>query len=138
MVLDWGMSKKLGMINYSNDERHAMAMEVGGKDYSERTAEVVDAEIRRLIDEAWNAAELLMTEHRDALDRVAKALMKYETLTADDVRHIIEGKSLDKPTVEELLNAEHAKTDESKREPGSVVHSPAKEFPRSGPLPEPS
>jgi hypothetical protein len=112
-------------------------MDTGGKEYSERTAEVVDAEVRRLIDDAWAAAETLLKQHRDALDRLAQALMKYETLSAEDVREIIEGKSLDKPTVEDLLDAEHAKDQPEQREPGSVVESPAEEYKPDGPPPMP-
>ncbi|NBB95427.1 MAG: ATP-dependent zinc metalloprotease FtsH [Planctomycetes bacterium] len=135
MALDWGMSDKLGMINYSNEDRHFMPMDTGGKDYSERTAEVVDGEVRRIIDDAWAGAERLLKDYRDALDRLAKALMKYETLSAEDVRAIIDGKTLDKPTVEELLQAEQAK--DADRAPGSVVESPAEEFKPEGPPPMP-
>jgi cell division protease FtsH len=137
MVLDWGMSDKLGMINYSNDDKRIMPMDSGGKDYSEHTAQIVDGEIRRIIDDAWTGAEQLLKQHRDALDRLANALLKYETLSAEDVRQIIDGKTLDKPTVEDLLNAEHEKASDSQQEPGSVVESPAEEFNPEGPPPMP-
>jgi hypothetical protein len=53
------------------------------------------------------------------------------------VRQIIDGKTLDKPTVEDLLNAEHEKASDSQQEPGSVVESPAEEFNPEGPPPMP-
>ncbi len=110
MVLDWGMSEKLGPINYSNDDQHILPMEVSGKSYSEQTAELVDSEIKLIIETAQAKARKLIEENRDKLENVAQALLKYETITADDIEQILDGKKLDKPTVAELLEAEQNKT----------------------------
>ncbi|HOF18449.1 MAG TPA: cell division protein FtsH, partial [Phycisphaerae bacterium] len=109
MVLDWGMSDKLGFVRYSADDHRPMFADLGGKEYSDRTAEVIDAEVRALIDEAYHATRTQLETHRQELQRLAAALLKYETLSADDVRRICEGETLDKPTVNELLEREHAK-----------------------------
>ena len=105
MVLDWGMSDKLGTIRFSPDERRYM-MDGGGKDYSDATAEIIDQEIKAIVDRAYNETEQLLTENRDKLKSLAEALIKYETLTADDVNRVLEGKGLDRPTVGDLLDRE--------------------------------
>ena len=112
MVLTWGMSDQLGPISYGPDL-------VGGKDlsyfvqpereYSEKTAESVDSEVKRIMDQAYQEAKHLIEQNKDALERIARALLKYETLDADDVKLILEGGELDKPTVGDLLAAEQAK-----------------------------
>jgi len=117
MILDWGMNEKLGMINYHNDDNSIMPMELLGRDFSERTAEIVDQEIRAAIDQAYTDTKELIETNRDAVDRLAQALLKYETLDAADVKLIIDGKVLDKPTVGDFIEAEAAKAgqgDESK------------------------
>jgi len=105
MILDWGMSDKLGFVRYASDERKAMFADFG-KDYSDRTAEVIDEEIKAIMDAAEGDTRRIIEEKRDELDALAKALLKYETLSADEVRQIIEGKPLDKPTVDDLLERE--------------------------------
>jgi cell division protease FtsH len=80
------------------------------RDFSEKTAETIDAEIKKIIDESYRKAKEVIEANKDTLDRIAKALLKYETLDADDVKIILEGGQLDKPTVGDLLAAEQAKT----------------------------
>ena len=83
------------------------------KEYSERTAEAIDKEVRKVTDEAYEKAKELIEANKDKLEQVAIALLKYETLDADDVKLILEGGKLDKPTVADLLAAEQAKNQES-------------------------
>jgi len=135
MVLDWGMSDKLGMINYAGDERRTAWMEMGGgKDYSDHTAEVIDQEVKGIIDQAYAATEELVQANRDKLQSLAQALLKYETLSGDEVRIVIGGGSLDKPTVGDLLDREQAKIPRasSASEPKSVPTEPG-----PGAIPEP-
>jgi cell division protease FtsH len=133
MVLDWGMSDQLGMVNYHNDDKRIMPMESGGKEYSEHTAEIVDREIRKLVDEAYTSTREILEDSRDALERLAQALIKYETLDAADVMAIMEGKSLDKPTVGDLLEAEQHRTAGAQGD-GSTISPPV---PGEPPSPEP-
>jgi cell division protease FtsH len=109
MVMEWGMSSKLGFVRYSPDDRQN-AFPDAGKDYSDRTAEVIDQEIKAIVDAAEVETRRVLLEHRDELGRVAKALLKYETLSAEEVRQIVEGQSLDKPTVGDLLDREQTRT----------------------------
>jgi cell division protease FtsH len=111
MVLTWGMSEQLGPISYGPDlgVKDVMYLMPSEREYSEKTAEHIDAEIKRIMDEAYQAAKHVIEDNRDKLERVAQALLKYETLDADDVKVILDGGRLDKPTVGDLLAAEQAK-----------------------------
>lgn len=117
MVVTWGMSDKLGPVSYEEDDNGLRRMGYsmpGEKDYSEKTAENIDGEIKRITDEAYKSARELIEANKDKLENIANALLKYETLDAADVELIIEGKTLDKPTVAELLAAEQAKGSEGR------------------------
>jgi len=116
MVLTWGMSKDLGPISYGpdlgvKDMVYAMPPE---KEYSERTAEAIDGEIKGITDEAYAKARELIEANKVKLENIAKALLKYETLDSDEVTLILEGGLLNKPTVADLLIAEQAKNNQSK------------------------
>ena len=118
MILTWGMSEQLGLISYepSAGMKEMMYIMPGEKDYSEKTAETIDKEIKKVTDEAYKQAKDLIEANKDKLERIAKALLKYETLDADDVEVILKGEELDKPTVADLLAAEQAK--DNKTDPG--------------------
>ncbi|UCC22897.1 MAG: ATP-dependent zinc metalloprotease FtsH [Planctomycetota bacterium] len=118
MILTWGMSDELGPISYGPDSglRDMIYVLPGEKDYSERTAEAIDGEVKKITDEAYTKAKKLIDSNRDKLEKVAKALLKYETLDADDVKVILEGGELDKPTVSDLLAAEQAKSEQAEPE----------------------
>jgi len=111
MVLGWGMSDSLGPISYESDTglKDLVYIMPAERDFSEKTAETIDAEIKKIIDESYRKAKEVIEANKDTLDRIAKALLKYETLDADDVKIILEGGQLDKPTVGDLLAAEQAK-----------------------------
>jgi cell division protease FtsH len=104
MVLEWGMSEKLGFVNYSgSDTREIMIPE---KDYSDETARIIDEEVKRLIDEAYVDARGMIDQSWDKVTATAEALLKYETLSGDDIGRIMRGEQLGKPTVAELLKRE--------------------------------
>ncbi|MDH7599351.1 MAG: ATP-dependent zinc metalloprotease FtsH [Sedimentisphaerales bacterium] len=111
MVLTWGMSERLGPISYGPDlgVKEAVYALPFEKDYSDKTAEQIDQEIRHLIEQAYNSATQLLLANRDKLEALARALLKYETLDAVDVKTIISGGTIDRPTVTDLLAAERAK-----------------------------
>ena len=111
MTLVWGMSDELGLINYSPDSGFSnLAYPMPGeKEYSDKTAEAIDAEVKKITDEAQKKAQELINANKDKLEKIARALLKYETLDADDVKLILEGGTLDKPTVADLLAVEQAK-----------------------------
>lgn len=110
MVIDWGMSEKLGMINYGgNSAKRAMFGDMAAKDYSEHTAELIDAEVKQLIDTAYAATRQIILSNKDAVERIAQALLKYEMLQANEVKRLIDNLPLEKTSVNDLLQAEQAK-----------------------------
>ena len=120
MVLIWGMSDQLGPISYGPDMAgRDLSFIQPEREYSEKTAEAIDAEVKQIMGDAYRNARQLIEMNRERLERIARALLKYETLDADDVKHLLDGGELDKPTVGDLLAAEQAKrgntkTDEKK------------------------
>ncbi|HQE29171.1 MAG TPA: ATP-dependent zinc metalloprotease FtsH [Phycisphaerae bacterium] len=108
MVTEWGMSKRVGFVYYGDDDRRgAMGIELpGGHDYSAQTAEVIDQEVRQLLDDAYNDTRRTLEANRDKLEAIAQALLKYETLDASEVLRLIRGERLDRPTLDDLLDAE--------------------------------
>lgn len=112
MILTWGMSDHLGPISYGPDatNRDYAYVLQSEKEYSEKTAEAIDAEIKRVMDDAYTRAKDLLERNKERLEGIAKALLKYETLDADDVKLILNGGQIDKPTVGDLLAAEQAKS----------------------------
>ena len=117
MVLDWGMSEKLGAINFGAMSDQTGPFDMGDRHYSEKTAEIVDGEIKGLIDNAYNATRKMLNENRHKLDAIAHALQKYETLDADDVQRLADGERLEKPTVDDLLAVEKNKAEQQANKP---------------------
>jgi cell division protease FtsH len=92
MVTRWGMSERLGTISYSEreDPFAGTALATGSREYSEKTATVIDEEVNRMVKWAYDQAVKLLTDHRETLDRIAKALRLHETLDARQLRTILE------------------------------------------------
>lgn len=91
MVSQWGMSEKLGPVAYQRGEEHVflgkeMAQQ---RDFSETTAELIDQEVRKLIDEMEHKAYDVLTKNRRKLDTLAEALLKAETLSLDQITNIL-------------------------------------------------
>ena len=92
MVCEWGMSDALGMVDYSDGSEQVFLGRdlMRSRDYSEATAQKIDAEIKTLIDNAYQRAKDILLKHRAELDALAKALLEYETLDGTHVREIME------------------------------------------------
>jgi cell division protease FtsH len=99
MVCEWGMSDRLGMVEYGEHEEHVfLARDMSrSRDYSESTAQEIDREVRRLVDEAYNRAKQLITNNRAALEAIAKALLEFETLDGDQIKDIVEHGEMKNP-----------------------------------------
>ena len=94
MVTEWGMSNKLGPQRYNDNEEevflgHSVAQR---KNVSDATAELIDQEVKEIIEAGQRKAREVLTENRDSLDRLAKALLEHETLTGDEVALLLKGK----------------------------------------------
>lgn len=108
MVTEYGMSDKLGFQMLGHDDQ-AQPWEQADKLYSDDTAELIDTEIKALIDTTYQETLDLITQHRQQTEDLAQALLKYETLTFEEVDKIMKGEALNKATVSELLAAEKEK-----------------------------
>ncbi len=92
MITRWGMSERIGTISFSEreDPFAGTALATGSREYSEKTATIIDEEVNRLVNWAHDRAVGLLSEHRVTLDRIAKALRLQETLDAKQLRVIME------------------------------------------------
>jgi cell division protease FtsH len=99
MVCQWGMSDKMGMVQYGNDEdQMIMGRDMAGrKDYSEFTAQEIDAEVKRIINEAYSVSKNIIDSHRGQLEVIANALLEYETLDGEQVGEIVRTGSFTPP-----------------------------------------
>jgi len=91
MVCEWGMSEKMGPVTFGRrDEQPFLGRELGHqRDFSEQTALDIDKEVRRIVDENYQRARNLLSEHNDLLAKIAQALLERETLDLKDVDAII-------------------------------------------------
>ncbi|MEM0898541.1 MAG: ATP-dependent zinc metalloprotease FtsH [Pseudomonadota bacterium] len=94
MVTQWGFSDKLGQVAYGENQQevflgHSVAQ---SKNVSEETAQIIDDEVRRLIDDAYTEAHRILTDFNDDWIAIAEGLLEYETLSGDEIRGMLEGK----------------------------------------------
>ncbi len=91
MICQWGMSDKLGMVQYGDANEYVfLGREMArSKDYSEHTAQEIDDEVKRIIDEAFKRAKEIIDNNRDKLEIIANCLLEYETLEGSQVEEII-------------------------------------------------
>ena len=138
MVCHWGMSDKLGMVQYGdNNEYVFLGREmIRSKDYSERTAQEIDTEVKRIIDEQFQIATDIILNNRDKLGLIANCLLEYETLEGSQVAEIVRtGKfkppaptpQVDPPTGAQAATPlpEVPKSSPSKLDPGLGAAAPA-------------
>jgi cell division protease FtsH len=94
MVTRWGYSKELGTVAYGDNQEevflgHSVARH---QNVSEATAQKIDAEIRRLIEEAYATARKILTKKAKDLETLAQGLLEYESLSGDEIRDLLKGK----------------------------------------------
>ena len=96
MVVEWGMSDLLGPMTFGkNNEEIFLGREIQShRDYSDVTARMIDEEISRIVRDAQRISEEILRKDIDLLNRLAKELLKYETVTSDDLDKIIKGQKL--------------------------------------------
>ncbi len=91
MVTKYGMSDSLGTMVYAGSEQDSFFGSMSSKTVSEATQQKVDAEIRRILDEQYALARKLLEDNRDKVEAMAKALMEFETIDADQINDIMAG-----------------------------------------------
>ncbi|MGD0155142.1 MAG: ATP-dependent zinc metalloprotease FtsH [Terracidiphilus sp.] len=95
MVCEYGMSR-LGPLTFGKKEEQIfLGREIAQhRDFSEETARQIDLEVRRLIDEAYQSAHAILESNQDAMHRIAAALLERETIDAEELKLLLEGKTL--------------------------------------------
>ncbi|MGO9484341.1 MAG: ATP-dependent zinc metalloprotease FtsH [Rhodomicrobium sp.] len=135
MVMEYGMSDKLGRIRYRDNQEevflgHSVAR---SQNISQETAQLIDSEVRRLIEEGEQKARTILTENIDSLHLLAKALLEYETLSGQEIKDLLDGK----PPVRDFTMNE----DQPKRRsavPSTGARAPRKDPDLGGMEPQPS
>ena len=94
MVTQFGFSDKLGHVNYANQQESFLGTRDGGLNASAETQQIIDEEVRRLIDEGYATAKRILTEKHEDLKRLAEGLLEFETLTGEEIHKIIRGEPL--------------------------------------------
>lgn len=93
MVTKWGLSEKLGPLMYAEDEESYLGRGGGqNSSVSGETAKLIDSEVRSIIDQCYGTAKQILTDNRDKLEAMADALMKFETIDADQIDDIMAGR----------------------------------------------
>jgi cell division protease FtsH len=96
MVTQFGMSDKLGNIDYANRQETHLGPQQGAVNAGPDTQEIIDAEVRKLVDEGYERAKAILTEHADQLENMAQGLLEYETLTGAEIKKVIAGEPLNR------------------------------------------
>ncbi|MGQ9644578.1 MAG: ATP-dependent zinc metalloprotease FtsH, partial [Ignavibacterium sp.] len=108
MVCEWGMSEKLGPLAYgAKEEEIFLGREIQRhRDYSEKTAQEIDEEVRRIIRNAEQRAENILKENIDLLHKLSKELLEREILDGEEIDAIIKGQELPPVKKPEKSNGE--------------------------------
>ena len=117
MVTKYGFSEKLGPVNYSDSEEVFLGNSLTStKSFSEETATEIDAEVRRIVHEAYEEATRILTEKHDELVRVAEGLLLVETLDADQFKALYNGDTTPEGLAEELKVANERRKEKDAEE----------------------
>jgi cell division protease FtsH len=93
MVMRWGMSDKVGSVDYS-EAHEGYRGSTGGFSVSATTKELIESEVKNLIEDGYQTARRILIEKSEDFERLAKGLLEYETLTGDQIRKVIAGEVL--------------------------------------------
>ena len=140
MVTRWGFSDKLGTVAYGENQEevflgHSVSRQ---QNISEETAEIIDAEIRRYVDEGLAEARRILTEKGDDLETLAQGLLEYETLSGDEIANLLDGQPPIRDTGSEASTtprtsavpktgkaaSDEGKTDDGEPDPGGMEPQP--------------
>jgi cell division protease FtsH len=119
MVTEWGMSDRLGMVAYGENSQevflgHSVTQ---SKNLSEETARIIDSEIRKIIETAYARATAILTGNREELERLAKGLLEYETLSGDEIRTVLRGEPVVRNRPDEPASSSRGSVPSSGRTP---------------------
>jgi cell division protease FtsH len=140
MVIEWGMSDKLGFLSYAGDGAQEVFLghaTSGAQNVSIETAKVIDAEIRAIIDRAYARGRKILEEHRNELEILAQGLLEHETLSGEEIQQLLDGQKIEKKQKPVIIKttkrtkmpstSDVSKSDDSKVKPAkSTTRSRAK------------
>lgn len=130
MVCEWGMSDVIGPLNFGGGDGEVFLgrdYSRGSRNHSEKTAEAIDAEIRRIVNEQYDRALQLLKDNMDLLRDLSEALLEFESLDAEEIRWVIDGK------LDVLREARTAKERAARRlRPAQTAFTSAEAEERSG------
>ena len=135
MVTQFGYDPDLGHVDYANEQQSYLGNYGGGTNHSPETQKIIDQKVKLLIDEGYETAKRILTEHEEEWERLAQGLLEYETLTGNEITKVING--------EPLNRGDDGNDPSTSQGPGASVTSIPKTKPRkpkaddSGPEPEP-
>ena len=112
MVLRWGMSEKVGNIDYA-EAHEGYSGNTAGLSVSANTKELIEVEVKKFIQEAYDRAHKILTKKKTEWERLAQGLLEYETLTGDEIKRVIRGEP---PQGDDDPDGDAAKSDSSAKE----------------------
>lgn len=125
MVCKWGMSDKLGAVAYDErSEGSPYGFDHHEKSYSDETAQSIDNEVRRILDDAYQSARKIVLEHKEQVELMTQMLIEFETLDSEDVQEIVIKKNWDAARKKERMKFA---ADLHKKDPASPPPPPPKE-----------
>jgi cell division protease FtsH len=135
MVSQWGMSDKLGNINYTSTQESFLGNQ-SHFNASDESRELIDQEVRRLVDEAYDRAKKILKDNWQEMENLAQGLLEFETLTGDDMMRVVRG---DPPKSDDDTDDDSSKDKESPVLTSIPKTKKPKKAPKGGGLePEPS
>ena len=112
MVLRWGMSEKVGNIDYA-EAHEGYSGNTAGLSVSANTKELIEVEVKRFIQEAYDRAYKILSKKKTEWERLAQGLLEYETLTGDEIKRVIKGEP---PHGDDDLDGDAEKSDSAVKE----------------------
>jgi cell division protease FtsH len=128
MVTRWGMSDALGPLQYAEPEEEVfLGYSVNrSRQMSNETAQAIDKEIRKVVEDGYARAKHLLDEHRVQLETLAQALLEYETLSGDEIKKVLAGETIDRGgTKGPSLPAAGSSIPKAKRPSAGAIGGPA-------------
>ncbi|MGE4372373.1 MAG: ATP-dependent zinc metalloprotease FtsH [Xanthobacter sp.] len=121
MVTRWGFSPKLGAVAYGeNQDEVFLGMSMGRQqNVSEATAQTIDSEVRRLVEEGYVEAKRILTEKHDSLEILARGLIEYETLSGEEIVDLLNGKAPNRESTVEPANPRGSAIPTSRNRPSA-------------------
>ena len=136
MVRDWGMGDDTGFVYYGDNEGRDGMFDLNVREHSDKTAEKIDTEIKRILDTGHADATRTITENRDKVKAIAEALLSFETVSGEEVNALIRGESLERTNVSDLLDDAAADNDVEMARPVKTDPKPDTDL-DPGTLPQP-